>query len=149
VVSFWIIFIISLTSSGRSGFFCVCIMLSALRILRLLRVTVGTHIETTVVFGGLKKAAPTLRRVVLFIGFFWLLFAVVGIQSFKSSLRRSCQCQGLHSTKDSPINTFQFCGGQFDKITGQEQPWLKSDALTAPKAIQDIFVPEVHCARRL
>jgi len=127
IISFWIIFIISLTSSGRSGFFRVCLMLSALRILRLLRVTVGTHIETTVVFGGLKKAAPTLRRVVLFIGFFWLLFAVVGIQSFKSSLRRSCQWQGLHSTKDSPINTFQFFGGQFDKLTGQEQPWLKSD----------------------
>lgn len=64
---------------------------------------------------SLKKAAPLLLNVAFLIGFFWLLFAIVGVQSFKSSLRRNC----VWTDPDDPTQTFtnsdQFCGGQLLK----------------------------------
>lgn len=60
-------------------------------------------------------------------GFFWLIFAIVGVQSFKSSLSR--QCTWLDP--DDPTNmekTFtpdlSFCGGYLDAATGAEKPWV-------------------------
>lgn len=52
------------------------------------------------------------------IGFFWLLFSIVGVQSFKSSLRRNC----VWTDPDDPTQTFtnsdQFCGGQLRNNSG-------------------------------
>lgn len=59
---------------------------------------------------SLKKAAPLLLNVGFLIGFFWLLFSIVGVQSFKSSLRRNCVWQG----PTNYTNSDQFCGGHFD-----------------------------------
>lgn len=63
-------------------------------------------------------------------GFFWLIFAIVGVQSFKSSLSR--QCTWLDP--DDPTNmskTFtpdlSFCGGYLDAATGAEKPWVHGD----------------------
>ena len=61
-------------------------MMSCMRILRLLFITSGT----SVILRSLKRSAPTLLNVAFLIGFFWLLFAIIGVQSFKSSLRRTC-----------------------------------------------------------
>jgi hypothetical protein len=58
----------------------------------------------------LKKAAPLLVNVAFLIGFFWLLFSIVGVQSFKSSMRRHCVWQGT-TPQDDYINKGQFCGG--------------------------------------
>jgi hypothetical protein len=59
----------------------------------------------------LKKAAPLLVNVAFLISFFWLLFAIVGVQSFKSSFRR--QCVWIDPENKSNYTTEQFCGGHF------------------------------------
>lgn len=69
------------------------------------------------------------------IGFFWLLFAIIGVQNFKSSLRRTCvwfedvehpnRTQLKYAQNIAPDN-IQFCGGYFD-IEGNIQPWVKED----------------------
>jgi len=58
----------------------------------------------------LKKAAPLLVNVAFLIGFFWLLFSIVGVQSFKSSMRRNCVWQGP-TPAENYLNDGQFCGG--------------------------------------
>ena len=43
-----------------------------------------------IILRSLKKAAPLLARVAFLVSFFWLLFAIIGVQSFKESLSRQC-----------------------------------------------------------
>ena len=78
------------------------------------------------------------------IGFFWLLFAIVGTQLFKSSLRRTCVWFGdgvtavVNGTADSSVTdlaynqnmapeNFQLCGGHIDAINGTEMPYYVGD----------------------
>lgn len=81
-----------------------------------------------VILRSLKKAAPLLLHVAFLIGFFWLLFAIVGIQSFKSSFRRSCvwiDPEGQNNfTMNDPYNVLQLCGGYLDNTTGEPRPWV-------------------------
>lgn len=75
------------------------------------------------------------------IGFFWLLFAIVGVQSFKSSFRRSCvwfddiekfrsgQPYVSYSQTVAPGNN-SLCGGYINATTGDPWPWLKADGIT-------------------
>lgn len=70
-------------------------------------------------------------HVAFLVGFFWLLFAIVGIQSFKSSFRRSCVWRGVDGQEDFALNdpdgTLQLCGGHLNPVTGKEMPWIKDD----------------------
>ncbi|TVY46139.1 Calcium-channel protein [Lachnellula subtilissima] len=86
VVAFWIAFILSISQVEHHQHLYLFRMLSCLRILRLLALTNGTAI----ILRSLKKAAPLLVNVSFLIGFFWLLFAIIGVQSFKSSFDRQC-----------------------------------------------------------
>ena len=91
-----------------------------------------------VILRSLKRAAPLLVNVAFLIGFFWLLFAVVGVQSFYSSFRRSCVWyEDIENVRTNttpkffkqnvaPTN-FQPCGGYLNFTTGQPWPWLKAD----------------------
>lgn len=62
----------------------------------------------------MKKAAPLLVNVAFLISFFWLLFAIVGVQSFKSSFRRTCvwiDPLGVENiTSDQPCGGYLFDG---------------------------------------
>jgi voltage-dependent calcium channel len=127
VVSYWVS--LSLQLSGYEGRQHVYIfnMLSSLRILRLLGLTAGTSI----ILRSLKKAAPLLVHVAFLISFFWLIFGIVGVQSFKSSLRRTCTWvgddgSGENYTQNLAPENIQFCGGWLDQ-SAQEMPWLKAD----------------------
>ena len=61
------------------------------------------------------------------IGFFWLLFAIIGVQSFKSSFDRQCvwidPLDPFNQTGSAYTNVLQFCGGQFNNDTGAHDPW--------------------------
>jgi hypothetical protein len=73
-------------------------------------------------------------------GFFWLLFAIIGVQSFKSSLSRQC----TWINPEDPTNfaaaftpDLSFCGGHINSTTNNTEPWvfsptknLSSEALT-------------------
>lgn len=82
--------------------------LSTLRSLRLLAITSGG----STILRSLKKSAPLLINVTSFIGFFYVLFSVIGVQAFKGSLRRRCvwvdQAGGSNFTLAD-----QYCGGYY------------------------------------
>lgn len=65
-----------------------------------------------------------LVNVSFLIGFFWLLFAIIGVQSFKASLRRQCVWYDPEGIQDPFVNDFTFCGGQLNNVTGAPEPWL-------------------------
>jgi voltage-dependent calcium channel len=122
-ISFWISFALAITGVESNRHIYVFRMLSATRILRLLNLTSGT----SVILRSLKRAAPLLVNVAFLISFFWLLFAVVGVQSFKASLRRTCVWVGQNGLPDYAQNVaphnIQFCGGHLDAVTGAPMPW--------------------------
>ncbi|KAG6015069.1 hypothetical protein E4U54_004335 [Claviceps lovelessii] len=132
VVSFWISLSLGVTGIESQRHIYVFKMLSCLRILRLLALTHGTAI----ILRSLKKAAPLLVRIAFLVGFFWLLFAIIGIQSFKSSFSRQCVWQDpLDPTNLSATytNEMEFCGGHLDNQTGKTLPWVK---LTTPNSLE-------------
>ncbi|CAK7567807.1 MAG: calcium channel protein [Sporothrix epigloea] len=126
VVSFWISFLLCITGIEYRYHIYVFRMLSCLRIVRLLGITKGNAI----ILRSLKKAAPLLVRVSFLIVFFWLLFAIIGVQSFKSSLSR--QCVWLDPTQPDNLtaaytNAFGFCGGHLKDDSNSEPttlPWV-------------------------
>lgn len=129
VVSFWISFLLSLMDIEWGHRLYVFKMMSCLRILRLLNITSGT----SVILRSLKRAAPSLLNIGILIGFFWLLFGIIGVQSFKSSLRRTCVWDG--SRADPPqanaTSDEQYCGGWWS-MNGTEMvqmPWVNADGI--------------------
>ncbi|KAJ6786874.1 hypothetical protein PWT90_00015 [Aphanocladium album] len=125
VVSFWISFVLGITGVESRHHLYIFKMLSCLRILRLLSLTHGTAI----ILRSLKKAAPLLVRVAFLLCFFWLLFAIIGVQSFKASFSR--QCVWLDPSQPTNLsaaftNEEQFCGGYLNNATGAIMPWVKS-----------------------
>ncbi|KAF2827057.1 hypothetical protein CC86DRAFT_350319 [Ophiobolus disseminans] len=132
VVSFWVNFIMLVVGASASRFRQVLAMMSTLRILRLLLITSSTYSEAAILFGALRESGPKLAKVASFICFVWLLFAVVGVQIFKSSLRRSCIMSRTDPVETAAVRLegkVQYCGGYVANITGSltSQPWLKDD----------------------
>ncbi|PWY89772.1 hypothetical protein BO70DRAFT_377049 [Aspergillus heteromorphus CBS 117.55] len=141
LVSYWISFFLSIYGVETRQQLYVFSMLSCLRILRLLALTNGT----SVILRSLKKAAPLLTHVAFLIGFFWLLFAIVGIQSFKSSLRRTCVWIGVDGqsnyTQNDPNGSLQFCGGYVNASTGQSMPWIQSNNVPTSSSPKGYLCP--------
>ncbi|KAA8897863.1 Ion transport protein-domain-containing protein [Sphaerosporella brunnea] len=123
VVSYWISLGLCLAEVEADRHLYVFRMLSCLRILRLLGITSGT----SVILRSLKKAAPLLVHVAFLIGFFWLVFAVIAVQSFKGSLQRNCVWVDPTGQQSNYVNSFQFCGGYMNATTGQAMPFLRAD----------------------
>ncbi|PQE25780.1 ion transporter protein [Rutstroemia sp. NJR-2017a BBW] len=125
IVAYWTAFVISIMGVEDKSHLYVFRMLSCLRILRLLALTNGTAI----ILRSLKKATPLLLNVSFLIGFFWLLFAIIGIQSFKGSFDRQCvwiDPDNLLDINAAYIHSGQYCGGQFNAENGQHDPWVLS-----------------------
>ena len=146
VVAFWISFGLTAVHYETSRHVYIFRMLSCLRILRLLGLTSGTSI----ILRSLKKAAPLLVNVAFLISFFWLLFAIVGVQSFKSSLRRTCvwvgpntpQAGGYNYTQNLAPENIQFCGGHLDANTGAPMPWLTADGVNGTNSHKGYLCPQ-------
>ncbi|KAF2748099.1 hypothetical protein M011DRAFT_400949 [Sporormia fimetaria CBS 119925] len=111
VVSFWIAFALSIFGFDRQHHILIFRMLSCLRIIRLLNLTSGT----SVILRSLKKAAPLLVNVAFLISFFWLLFAIVGVQAFKSSFKRTCVWIDPENIRN--YTTSQPCGGHLRNVS--------------------------------
>ncbi|KAF2145335.1 uncharacterized protein K452DRAFT_294991 [Aplosporella prunicola CBS 121167] len=135
VVSFWISFVIGVFGVESSHHAYVFRMLSCLRILRLLGLTSGT----TVILRSLKRAAPLLVNVGFLIGFFWLLFGIVGVQSFKSSFRRTCVWVDPEGKQDN-YTSDQFCGGYLDQ-SGNQMPWITADGVPGAEKHKGYLCP--------
>ncbi|KAK3330311.1 Ion transport protein-domain-containing protein [Apodospora peruviana] len=127
VVAFWVSFVIGISGVESRHHIYVFRMLSCLRIIRLLALTKGNLI----ILRSLKKAAPLLVRVSFLMGFFWLLFAIIGVQSFKSSLSR--QCTWINPENPTSFNAsytpdMSFCGGYVNTTTNQTDSWVYSSS---------------------
>ncbi|KAK5012815.1 calcium channel protein, partial [Cryomyces antarcticus] len=102
------------------------------------------HKQTTlkhVILRSLKRAAPTLLNVAFLIGFFWLLFAIIGVQSFKSSLRRTCVWVDPDGLQSNFTSNFQFCGGYLDQ-NGHSMPWLTADGRNGSDVHKGYICPQ-------
>ncbi|CAG8488519.1 6193_t:CDS:10 [Ambispora gerdemannii] len=118
VVSFWIDF--GLRFSGVSHFFLFK-ALGTFRSLRLLALTSGS----STILQSLKKSAPLLVNVAFFVFFFFNLFSIIAVQSFKGSFRRHCV---WIDPEDPTTNyTFSFCGGHIDNKTYTAAPYYNSN----------------------
>ncbi|KAJ5494192.1 hypothetical protein N7463_010279 [Penicillium fimorum] len=142
VIAFWISFFLSISGVEKTHQLYIFRMLSCLRILRLLAMTNGT----SVILRSLKRAAPLLVHVAFLIGFFWLIFAIIGVQSFKSSFRRTCvwidPAGQSNYTLNDPWGTLQFCGGYLDSQTGAEMGWQNSTGDTAGRTAKGYICPQ-------
>jgi hypothetical protein len=125
VVSYWISLGLCLSGIEAERHLYIFRMMSCLRILRLLGITSGT----SVILRSLKKAAPLLVHVAFLIGFFWLVFAVIAVQSFKGSLQRNCVWIDPTGGEAGGnfTNEMQFCGGYMNATTGENMPYLAPD----------------------
>lgn len=77
-----------------------------------------------------------LLNVAFLICFFWLLFAIVGVQSFKSSFRRHCVWIDP-AGKQNFTNENQFCGGHLS-AAGIPEPYMEAPGM--PKGTDKGFL---------
>ncbi|ORX60316.1 hypothetical protein DM01DRAFT_1332475 [Hesseltinella vesiculosa] len=124
VVAYWLDFALLLTQQeivDDTRRILVFKTLAALVLLRLLNITKGN----TVILHSLKKATPLLSNVAFFVLFFVVIFAVIGVQSFKGSFLRHCVWQDPTNATNIQILD-QYCGSYLD-ASGQKQPFIKLD----------------------
>ncbi|RIA89873.1 Ion transport protein [Glomus cerebriforme] len=107
VVSYWIDLLITL--AGVQHFFLFK-AISTLRSLRLLAITSGC----ATILQSLKKSVPLLVNVTSFVGFFFILLSIIGVQAFKGSLSRRCVWKDLNDPLNDFQHTDQYCGGWMD-----------------------------------
>lgn len=134
VISFWTAFCIGVFGVEKNKHIYIFRMLSCLRIIRLLNLTSGT----SVILRSLKKAAPLLVNVAFLISFFWLLFAIVGVQSFKSSFRRTCVWKDPLGQNN--YITTQACGGHLRAGVAENIPEPYIPALGMPSGTSKGFL---------
>ncbi|TFK38523.1 high-affinity cell membrane calcium channel [Crucibulum laeve] len=127
IVSFWVSFILATTGIERGekhiGVFRA---MSVIRTARLLTITSGT----TTIMHSLKTARPLLTSVAYFVLFAIVLFSIIGIQSFKGSLRRTCVLQPTLGESEVLIDG-QFCGGYIDPVSARETGYITMNNQTS------------------
>lgn len=119
ILSFWISFALSFnnTDTQKAQVFR---SLMCLRILRFLNVFKSSRL----ILRSLKDATLQSNNVLLFLLCFWVLFSIIGVESFKTSLRRHCVWENPTNSSDIYINEFQFCGSYIDAITSEVRPYI-------------------------
>ena len=82
-------------------------------------------------------------KVAFLIGFFWLLFAIVGVQSFKSSFRRRCTWIDPEG-QNNFTNMDQFCGGHLLNVPEYiEQGYIAAPGMPpGPAGGKGFFCPK-------
>lgn len=138
VCSYWIMLALTISGLEAERHLYVFRMMSCLRILRLLSITTGT----SVILRSLKKAAPLLVHVAFLIVFFWLIFAIIGVQSFKGSLRRTCVWVDPEGIQANYTQEFQFCGGHLNAVTGEAEPFVLADGKPGAKEPKGYICPQ-------
>lgn len=144
ICAFWIKLIALAAGAPQSQIIHLLSMMSALRILRLLRITSTTDNETTVIIAAFRDSSMKLAKVTAFIGFFWLLLAVIGVQTFHSSLQRSCVPPSFPERTNTTFtllgNKTQLCGGYLENHS--PVPWLRQDGSSATAQPRGYLCPQ-------
>ncbi|KAF9195928.1 calcium channel protein [Haplosporangium sp. Z 11] len=109
VLCYWIDF--ALMMAGVHNVY-VFKTIAAMRTLRLLNITSGS----ATILHSLKKSAPLLVNIVLFIAFFFIIFSIIGVQAFKGSMSRRCVW-----ASDEKEVLDQYCGGHYNSSDQTEE----------------------------
>lgn len=143
VVSFWIMFALAITGHELTQDYHIYVFraLSVLRVARLLTITSGT----STILQSLKLAAPLLANVLFFTVFAMILAAIIGIQSFKGSYRRSCTWYGdlnagINSEPGSTYGLGQICGGWIDQ-SGARRSYISANGIAGPQGAKGFICP--------
>lgn len=137
VVSFWITFAIAMAGQevNPKRHLYIFRALSILRATRLLVITSGT----ATILHSLKRAGPLILTVAWFIVFAAALFSIIGVQSFRGSLRRACvYTNPLNVTDEVILNT---CGGHVDPATLRATNFLQLDGTPTKIAPKGYICP--------
>ncbi|KAI6001926.1 Ion transport protein-domain-containing protein [Pisolithus albus] len=122
VFAFWVSFILASVGVERGTYHIgIFRALSVLRIARLLAISSGT----TTIMHSLKVARPLLSSVAYFVVFAVVFFSIIGVQSFKGSLRRNCYLLPTLGEAQTQLSTF--CGGHINTTTLQPSPYIQLD----------------------
>ncbi|SCV00066.1 LAMI_0G02674g1_1 [Lachancea mirantina] len=105
----------------------------ALSVVRILRLTTSDTKRSSIL-RCLKYGLPQLINVGFMLLYFWVLFGILGVQSFGGSLRRNCVWVNPEDSSESYDNQFQFCGGYLDPITKTRRNYLYSNGNEGPLA---------------
>lgn len=145
-VCFWINFILTVSGADIKHHISIFKALDSLRILRLTTLTERIGLIMT----SIKLGAPQITDVLLFFAYFWTLFAIIGVQSFKSSLRRYC----VWTNPNDPTETFetsQHCGGSLylknDGSLGRK-PYLLVTGESGPRSKGFLCPVNSECMER-
>lgn len=120
VICFWVMFIVAMLGKEATPTRHLYIFraLSILRATRLLVITSGT----ATILHSLKRAGRLILKVSWFIVFAAALFSIIGVQSFRGSLRRACiYTNPMNSTDEIVLGV---CGGYIDPVTLQKTNFL-------------------------
>ncbi|KAG0053161.1 calcium channel protein [Gryganskiella cystojenkinii] len=122
VLCYWIDFCLMMAGVQHIYFFKT---VAAMRTLRLLNITAGS----ATILHSLKKSAPLLVNIALFIAFFFIIFSIIGVQAFKGSLSRRC----VNSSNETEVLDKQFCGGHYNLTDPTEvTSYIQKDNLESP-----------------
>ncbi|KAF8927182.1 calcium channel protein [Dissophora ornata] len=122
VSCYWIDFILMMLGVQHIYFFKT---IAAMRTLRLLNITSGS----STILQSLKKSAPLLVNIALFIAFFFFIFSIIGVQAFKGSLSRHC----VLGTNNTEVLLDQFCGGHYNiSDPSGKSSYITIDGINSP-----------------
>lgn len=122
ILSFWISLPLSFGHYDAKHHIMLFRALSCIRILRLCNLTTGTNI----ILRACQSAIPQLVDISIAIACFWVIFAIIGVQSFKSSLTRHCEWTNPDDSSETYINSELYCGSYID-LQGHAKPYISRD----------------------
>ncbi|GMF09057.1 unnamed protein product [[Candida] boidinii] len=120
ITCFWISLFLSVGATDIKHGLLVFRSLMCLKILRLLNITSATRS----IMKSLRRVAYDISDVAVLLLWFWLFFAIIGVQSFKSSLARHCVWTNPDDPSDVYEQEFQFCGSYLDQLQNKSMPFL-------------------------
>ncbi|KAJ1930028.1 calcium channel protein, partial [Linderina pennispora] len=113
LAAFWVAAAISSTHRHKEVI-TLLDALAAIRFVRFMSLTPGSHS----VIGSLKRSAPMLGKVSLYMGFFFLVFACLGVTIFRGAFSRRCISA---ATLESAVPE-RYCCSYMEN--GRRQPYL-------------------------
>lgn len=127
VISFWISFGLSMSGYDIKHELPLFRSLMCLKIVRLFNITHGTR----ACLQGMRAAFSQCKEVTLFLLCFWIFFAIIGVQSFKTSLRRHCVWTNPKDASQTYTQDLQFCGSYLEPNTLEPMPWIYAGGATS------------------
>lgn len=137
IIFFWISFILAVTGHEvtEKRHLYVFRALSILRTTRLLVVTSGT----ATILHSLKRAGPLILNVSFLVVFAAALFSIIGVQSFRGSLRRTCILTDPYDP-DNKV-TLGTCGGFLNPTTLEATSFIRQDGTLSSLSPKGFICP--------